>query len=148
MCFSRNLRRMLWLHAETSWRTEQRLKGFIMSENAKAIEEVTAQLAKVRTEIVAKVDTLQAAVDRGDNLNGPLGDLRKAAQALDDLVPDEDGGLETTGPATQDGVYQPQENVPAEEAAVDGGNGREAADETRESDEEVSEVAAEKAKKK
>ena len=60
----------------------------IMSDNTAAIEAVVAQLAKVQTEIVGKIDALQTAVDAGEDLTGPLADLTAAAQALDDIVPD------------------------------------------------------------
>ena len=60
----------------------------IMSDNTAAIEAVVAQLAKVQTEIVGKIDALQTAVDAGEDLTGPLAALTAAAQALDDIVPD------------------------------------------------------------
>lgn len=124
MCFFRKrFRQLIWLQAEALWRMQLQLEGFILTKNSEAIAEVTRQLDKARAEIVIRIDSLQEAVDRGDDITGPLGDLRKAAQALDDLVADEDEdtGLETNGPATPDELDvdgTPKDNVSEEEANV------------------------------
>lgn len=60
-----------------------------MSEIDDVLNQVTGQLAKAKTEIVGKIDELQAQVAAGqppsaDTLNA----LRTAAQALDDIVVD------------------------------------------------------------
>lgn len=57
--------------------------------NAELIADVVAQLGKAKSEIVAKIGGLEAAVASGEDLSGPLAELVAAAQGLDDVVPDE-----------------------------------------------------------
>lgn len=56
--------------------------------NAELIADVVAQLGKAKSEIVAKIGGLEAAVASGEDLSGPLAELVAAAQGLDDVVPD------------------------------------------------------------
>ncbi len=86
-CFFRKRFRH-WFQIEL-WRMERHLEGIILSANSDAIEAVVAQLGKARDEIVAKIDALEAAVGNGEDLSGPLAELRAVAQGLDDVVPDE-----------------------------------------------------------
>lgn len=80
------IRWLTWYVSELCWwakGVEVRL-----SANSEAIEAVVTQLGKVREEVLAKIAALQAAVDAGEDLSGPLADLTTAAQSLDDVVPD------------------------------------------------------------
>lgn len=65
-----------------------RIEVFRMS-NADAIAAVVGQLGKAKDEILGKIAGLEAAAAQGEDLSGPLADLAAAAQALDDVVPDE-----------------------------------------------------------
>ena len=68
----------IWLRIEVS-----------IVANAELIADVVAQLGKAKSEIVAKIGGLEAAVASGEDLSGPLAELVAAAQGLDDVVPDE-----------------------------------------------------------
>lgn len=63
------------------------LERVIMGAEQDAVDQVTAQLRKASTEIVGKIDALQAQVDAGETPD--FTELREAAQALDDVVQDE-----------------------------------------------------------
>ena len=65
-----------------------RIEVFRLS-NSELINNVVAQLGKAKSEIVAKIGGLEAAVASGEDLSGPLAVLAAAAQGLDDVVPDE-----------------------------------------------------------
>lgn len=56
------------------------------AENQAAIDQLAVQLAKVKGEILAKIDALEAAANAGQTLD--FGALRGDVQALDDLTPD------------------------------------------------------------
>lgn len=66
------------------------------SEEIKILTDLKAQLIKSNTEIQAKIEALQAAVEAaGDEVPegvvAALNDLLPAAQTLDDIVPDNPG---------------------------------------------------------
>lgn len=61
--------------------------------NAKSIAAVVEQLGRAKAEIVDRIGVLEAAAAAGEDLSAPLADLAAAAQALDDVVPD-DGPVE------------------------------------------------------
>jgi len=67
--------------------TEQRLKELLMSATQDIIDRVTAQLGKAQTEITGAIDDLKAQIAAG--VTPDLSALEAAAQALDDVVPDE-----------------------------------------------------------
>lgn len=88
-------RQLAWYVSELGWwaqGVERRL-----SANSDAIEAVVAQLAKAKSEIDTRISALEAAAANGEDLSGPLADLRAAAQGLDDEVPD--APVEETPPA-------------------------------------------------
>lgn len=58
----------------------------IMSEQQEQIDALAAQLAKAKTEIIAKIDDLQAQIDAGEPVD--LTALKAAVQGIDDLNPD------------------------------------------------------------
>lgn len=62
-----------------------------VNELAGKLDAVTAQLEKAKTEIVAKVDALVAALDNVElpaEASAKLAELQAKAQELDDLNPD------------------------------------------------------------
>ena len=62
-----------------------------VSELGAAVAELSAQLAKVRVEILGKIDALEVALadeELPEEAVTALGDLRETVQALDDIVPD------------------------------------------------------------
>lgn len=61
--------------------------------NAESIAAVVEQLGRAKAEIVDRIGVLEAAAAAGEDLSAPLADLVSAAQALDDVVPD-DGPVE------------------------------------------------------
>lgn len=61
--------------------------------NAESIAAVVEQLGRAKAEIVDRIGVLEAAAAAGEDLSAPLADLAAAAQALDDVVPD-DGPVE------------------------------------------------------
>lgn len=58
-----------------------------MSATQDIIDRVTAQLGKAQTEITGAIDDLKAQIAAG--VTPDLSALEAAAQALDDVVPDE-----------------------------------------------------------
>ena len=62
-----------------------------ISELASAVQAITQQLVKIQTEILDKIDELEAAladVEVPVEATEALDALRGAAQTLDDIVPD------------------------------------------------------------
>lgn len=63
------------------------IEGVVMSSVQDAVDEIVAQLAKAKAEIVSEIESLEAAVAAGESVD--LTALKAAAQALDDVVVDE-----------------------------------------------------------
>jgi hypothetical protein len=62
-----------------------------ISELATAVSELSAQLAKVQTEILTKIENLEIAltdVELPEEAVASLDNLRMTVQTLDDIVPD------------------------------------------------------------
>lgn len=71
-------------------RQAQSLKGVLVSSAQDAVNAVTAQLVKAQREIVSRIAEVQAQLDAaGVAEQIDLSSLTAAAQALDDVVPDE-----------------------------------------------------------
>lgn len=68
------------------------VEGVVMSEVQDAVDQIVAQLAKAKAEIVSEIESLEAAVVAGETVD--LTALKAAAQALDDVVVDEDVPVE------------------------------------------------------
>ena len=79
-----------------------------MSEIQAAVDAVTDQLGKAKDEILDQIEVLEAAVAAGEAPD--LSALKAAAQALDDIVPDE-VVVVPEEPAVEEPVVVPDEVV-------------------------------------
>lgn len=72
-----------------------------MSANSDAIEAQVAALKDVEVRITAKLTALQAAVDNGEDLSGPLADLAAEVGTIGGLAPaaPAETPVDTTPPA-------------------------------------------------
>lgn len=64
------------------------------------LKAVSTQLGKARDEIVSKVEELERQINAGEVDQATLDELKAAAQALDDVVPDQPADEPPAEPTT------------------------------------------------
>lgn len=82
---SREIRALVWLVHELIGRVNYLEET--VSQNSGAIAADVAELQAAATAITAKIDALQTAVDNGEDLSGPLAELKSAADAVAAIAP-------------------------------------------------------------
>lgn len=81
------------------------VKGVVMSVSQEVVDQIVAQLRRVRDEIVEEIGNLESAAAAGETLD--LSALSDVAKSLDDIVPDPVAPVEPVDPV--DEVTQPEE---------------------------------------
>lgn len=74
-------------------------KGVVMSDVQAVVDAITAQLGKVREEVVGEIAKLEAALQAG--VTPDLAGLKAAADALDAIVPDAEEVVEDEVPVEE-----------------------------------------------
>lgn len=78
---------MSWIFFNTDkLLTKQQFKEIIMTAQQDTVDQITAQLGKVKSEILDKLAELEAQIAAGEAAD--FGPLTGVVQALDDIVPD------------------------------------------------------------
>jgi hypothetical protein len=75
-----------WFFSTEKLLTKREIKEIIMTASQNVVDQLTAQLGKVKTELLDKLASLEAQVAAGESPD--FGPLTSAVQALDDIVPD------------------------------------------------------------
>lgn len=78
------------------------VEGVVMSVSQDVVDQIVAQLGRVRDEIIEEIGVLESAAAAGETLD--LSALAAVAKSLDDIVPDPVAPVEPVDPVDEVGT--------------------------------------------